>query len=168
MTESLAAVSPSHRRPSTLVARGFTLIEMMVTVATLGIIAGIALPNYMDYVTRSKIVEATSNLGDMRVRMEQYYADNRQYPAACAAYASGPPAAGNIYLPASSKFFAITCALTANTYTVTATGVASKGMSGFVYTVDQANNRRTTGLPSGWTGAGTSSTCWVNRKSGDC
>ncbi len=69
-------------------------------------------------------------------------------------------------LPASSKFFTVTCALTATTYTVTATGKAAAGMSGFVYTVDQANNRKTTSVPSGWSGAGSS--CWVTKKSGDC
>jgi type IV pilus assembly protein PilE len=41
-------------------------------------------------------------------------------------------------------------------------------MSGFVYTIDESNNRRTTGLPSGWTGASASSTCWVTRKNGSC
>ena len=149
-------------------ARGFTLIEIMVTVATLGIIAGIALPNYADYVTRSKLVEATSSLSDMRVRLEQYQADNRQYPVSCIAAASGPPPAGKIYLPANSKYFAISCALTATTYTVTATGNAGQGMANFAYTVDQGNSRKTTSLPSGWSGAGASSVCWINRKSGDC
>jgi type IV pilus assembly protein PilE len=167
--------SGSHRRPTRAaragfvaprVARGFTLIEVMITVAIVSILAAVALPSYTQYVTRSKIIEATSNLSDMRTRLEQYFLDVRQYPGACIAPAGGPAPAGSIYLPASSKYFAVTCALTATTYTVTATGTASGGMNGFVYTIDQANNRRTTGLPSGW--AGTGSTCWVSRKSGDC
>jgi len=41
-------------------------------------------------------------------------------------------------------------------------------MAGFAYTIDERNNRRTTALPDGWSGAGASSTCWVNRKSGTC
>jgi len=140
----------------------------MITVVALAIIAAIALPSYTTYVTRSKIVEATSNLSDMRVRLEQYFADNRQYPASCAAPAAGPAPAGTIYLPASSQYFAVTCALTATTYTVTATGNASRGMAGFVYTIDQGNLHKTTGLPTGWAGAGASSTCWVIRPSGEC
>ena len=80
----------------------------------------------------------------------------------------GPAPATQIYLPASSKYFTVTCALTATTYTVTATGKSGMGMGGFVYTVDQANNRKTTGLPTGWAGAGAGSTCWVTKKSGDC
>jgi len=148
--------------------RGFTLLEIMVTVATLAIVAAIALPNYLDYITRGKIVEATSGLNDMRVRLEQYFADSRSYPTACVSPAAGPAPAGKIYLPASTKYFSFTCALTATTYTVTATGAASTGMTGFVYTIDQTSARSTASLPPGWAGAGPSSTCWVTRKSGDC
>ena len=140
----------------------------MITVAVVAIIAAIALPAYNDYVTRAKIVEATSSLADMRIRLEQHFADNRQYPTACIAQAAGPAPSGKVYLPAASKFFAVSCALTATTYTVTATGNATDGMAGFAYTIDEANNRRTTALPGGWSGAGASSTCWVNRKSGAC
>jgi len=159
-------------RPAAVAAprrtRGFTLIEMMITVATLAIVAAVALPSYIDYIKRSKIIEATSGLNDMRVRLEQYFADNRQYPATCIASASGPAPSGKIYLPAAAQYFAFACALTATTYTVTATGKSGSGMGGFVYTIDQASLRKTTGLPSGWNGAGGSSTCWVTRKSGEC
>ena len=161
-----ASVSP--RITAARRQRGFTLLEMMVTVATLAIVAGIALPNYLDYMTRGKIVEATSGLNDMRVRLEQYFADSRQYPTGCVASAAGPAPAGKIYLPASIKHFAFTCALRATTYTVTATGTAGGGMAGFVYTINQASARNTASLPPGWAGAGSSSTCWVTRKSGDC
>src|SRR5215467_6875807 len=92
---------------------GFTLIEVMITVAVIAILAAVALPNYIDYVTRSKLVEAKTNLSDMRTRLEQYFLDNRAYPSECLDYAAGAPPAGKIYKPASVKNFAITCALTA-------------------------------------------------------
>jgi type IV pilus assembly protein PilE len=162
-TSSPGRLPAPHQRE-----RAFTLLEMLITVATLSIIAAVALPNYIDYVTRSKIVEATSGLNDMRVRLGQYFADNRQYPTACVASAAGPAPAGKLYLPAAVKYFAFNCALSATTYTVTATGATSGGMVGFVYTIDQASARKTTSLPPGWAGAGASSSCWVTRKSGDC
>jgi type IV pilus assembly protein PilE len=147
---------------------GFTLIEVLITVTIVGILVAVALPGYADYVRRSKIIEATTGLTDLRVRLEQNFLDTRQYPTSCIAPAAGPAPAGKIYLPAASKYFTITCALTTTTYTVTATGKAAQAMGGFIYTVDQANNRKTTSLPSGWSGAGASSTCWINRKNGDC
>jgi len=58
---------------------GFTLIEVMITIAIVAILAAIAIPNYANYLTRGKIQEATSNLLGMRVKMEQYFQDNRMY-----------------------------------------------------------------------------------------
>ena len=144
---------------------GFTLMEVMITVAIIAILAAVALPNYFDYVTRSKITEAKTNLADMRTRLEQYFLDNRSYPAGCVAPAPGPAPAGNIYLPAAAKFFDVTCALTPTTYTVTASGNATGGMAGFRYTVNEANTRATLGTGS-W--GRTSAVCWVSRKNGDC
>ena len=144
---------------------GFTLMEVMITVAIIAILAAVALPNYFDYVTRSKIVEAKTNLADMRTRLEQYFLDNRSFPTGCVPAAAGPAPATKIYLPASNKFFDVTCALTATTYTVTASGNGTGGMAGFVYTVNEANTRATTSTGS-W---GKSSTvCWIGRKNGDC
>ena len=141
--------------------RGFTLIEVMITIAVIAILAAVALPNYIEYVTRSKLVEAKTNLADMRTRLEQYFLDNRAYPGACIAYATGPAPAGKIYLPANQKNFVIDCnpPPTATAYTVRATGL------GFVFTIDQTNTKATPTVPTGWT---TSAVCWVSRKNGDC
>jgi type IV pilus assembly protein PilE len=143
---------------------GFTLIEVMITVAIVAIIAAVALPNYIDYMTRSKLVEAKTNLSDMRTRLEQYFLDNRKYPAECIPSAAGPAGDKKIYLPASMKFFTVTCALADTTYTITAKG--NDSMKDFEFTIDQANTRTTTNVPAGWAGKGSS--CWVGRKNGDC
>ena len=135
------------------------MIEVMITVAVIAILAAVALPNYTEYVMRSRLVEAKTNLADMRTRLEQYFLDNRAYPGECIATVPGPAPAGKIYLPASAKFFTFACALTPTSYTVTATGV------GFVFSVNDANTRKTTTVPAGWT---TSNVCWVSRKNGDC
>jgi len=165
-------LSPLHESNSSqrraCPSHGFTLLEVMITVAIVAILAGIALPSYQDYIQRSKIIEATAGLSDMRTRLEQYFLDSRQYPNACIAPAGGAAPAGKIYLPAGTEFFDFVCNLqpAANTYTVTATGKAAMAMNGFRYTVNQANSRQTTGLPSGWSGSG--SPCWVIRKDGSC
>ena len=139
--------------------RGFSLLELMVVVAIVGILTAIALPSYSDYVKRGKIVEATSTLSDMRVKLEQYFQDNRTYVGACAAGTVAP-------IPV-LKYFTYTCSnLSATGYTVTATGNAAQSMTGFIYTIDQNNARVTQSLPSGWSGA--LSTCWVLKKDGSC
>jgi type IV pilus assembly protein PilE len=145
-------------------ASGFTLIEVMITVAVIAIIAAVALPAYFDYVTRSRLVEARANLADMRTRMEQFFLDNRTYPATCVA-ATATPGATEIRLPGNAKFFSYACSgLSATGYTITATDTFSPGAH-FVYDVNEANRRRTTSAPSGWA---TSANCWITRKSGDC
>ena len=67
------------RSTKRLPASGFTLIEVMITVAIVAILGSIALPAYFDYVRRGQLPEAFSNLADYRVKMEQYYQDNRNY-----------------------------------------------------------------------------------------
>ncbi|HZQ75405.1 MAG TPA: type IV pilin protein [Burkholderiales bacterium] len=144
-------------RPARL-HKGFTLIELMVVVTIIAIISAVALPAYSDYVKRAKITEATSALSDMRVKMEQFFQDNRTYATACAAGTVAP-------VPSSTNNFDFACSnLGTTTYTVTATG--KNAMLGFNYSIDQANTRTTLQLGSGWTGAGSS--CWVTRKDGSC
>jgi type IV pilus assembly protein PilE len=139
-------------------ARGFTLVEIMVVVTLIAILTAIALPAYNDYVLRGKLQEASSNLLTMRVKMEQYYQDNRTYIGACATSTVAP-------LPTGLKYFNVTCpTLSATGYTIQAQGTESS-VSGFTFTIDQGNNRNTTAVPTGWTNPGT---CWVNRKSGTC
>jgi len=137
---------------------GFTLVELMVTVAVIGILMAIAVPTYSDYVTRGRITDAISALSDMSVEMEQFFQDNRTYIGACVVGTVAP-------LPISSARFSFSCSgLTANTYTVTATGTGT--MAGFAYTIDQSNVRTTVGLPVGWSGVHNS--CWVLKKDGSC
>ena len=130
---------------------GFTLIEVMVVVAIVGILAAIAIPSYQDYVIRSRITQATSGLAARRVLMEQYYQDHHAFSSAACSISSVP---GDLFTFDCSAVDAV-----ANTYTLTASG------QGFTYTVDQANARSTTAVPSGWT---TNAKCWVTRKGGAC
>ncbi|RZL86643.1 MAG: prepilin-type N-terminal cleavage/methylation domain-containing protein [Variovorax sp.] len=149
-------------RPRKLLVRGFTLIELMVTVAILAILSAIALPIYSEYVMRGRIPEALSGLSDMRVKMEQYFQDNRTYIGACANNTVAP-------IPPDTTSFTFSCpTLTASTYVIMAKGISTKTMNAFEYTIAQDGTRRTTALPTGWTGASGTSTCWVTSKGGTC
>lgn len=141
------------------VNRGFTLIEVMITVAIVGVLAAIAYPSYTQYVRRGKIVEALGELSTLRVRLEQYYQDNRNYGSTASACGVAMPV---------QPSFTFTCtwgaSATSQSFLAAATGKASAGMSGFGYTVDETNAQRTTQFE----GATSTATCWLKKQGESC
>lgn len=134
---------------------GFTLIEIMIVVAIIGILAAIALPSYTEYMMRGRIPEATNALSSMSVKLEQYFQDRRTYVGACAAGTVAP-------LTPNTSNFTFTCpTLTATAFTVRAAGAGP--MAGFTFTINQNGVRATTAVPSGWS---TNANCWVSSKGG--
>jgi type IV pilus assembly protein PilE len=138
---------------------GFTLIEILIVVAIIGILASIALPAYGNYVTRGKIPDATSRLASKRVLMEQFFQDNHTYVAA-------PDCNSDT---TSSKYFTFSCLVpaTVSSYTITAQGTGT--MAGFAYTIDESNDKTSTiTAPANSQWIANSASCWITNTDGQC
>lgn len=135
-------------------AAGFTLIELMITVAIVAILAAIAYPSYRNYVLRGQVANATTGLSAVSANMERYFQDNRQYNSITPGVQPASPCDTAVYPTLTYGTFNVTCVVgagTAATFTLTATG--SGATAGFSYTIDQKGNQATSiaaPAPSAW------------------
>ena len=158
-----ASTVPGMSDPRTLQG-GFTLIELMITVAIIAILAAVALPAYTDYVLRGRLVEGTNALSALRAQMEQHYQDNRTYLDASSGSILSP--CHSTKLPA-LKYFTVTCSKWEKAkYTLTAKGTGMTADA--TYTVDEQNTMLTTGLPTAWGAAPSKNQCWIMRRGESC
>ncbi len=135
-------------KTSNAASRGFTLIEVMITVALLGILVAVALPNYSSYVQRSRVPAALEGLNSYFTRMEQRYQDVANYGTGSTCGVTTLPSAAG---------FSFSCTTNGQTFTATATGTGN--MSGYGYTINQQGVRTTTAHPKGTP----TDTCWSTR-----
>jgi len=147
-------------------ARAFTLIEVMVALVVAGLLAGVAVPAYSDYVRRSQLPEAFGALAEFRVRMEQYYQDHQNYGTgggSCADGDSAPRGSWMHFAPAAAQSFNYRCVATADQrgYLVTATGKSGTPAAGHVFTIDHNGEHRTRAFRDNAVDA----RCWLSARS---
>jgi len=82
-----------HRTCGNLQIRqgGFTMVELMMAVAIIGLLASIAFPNYLEYVKKGRRAAAQSHLMDVAQRQQQYLLDTRSYAASLSALSLTTP-----------------------------------------------------------------------------
>lgn len=123
--------------------RGFTLMELMIAVAIVGILAAIAYPSYTKQIIKGNRASAQSYLMDVAQREQAYLLDNRSYAATEAALGTSAPADV-------SKYYTISITAPAGavppTFTATATPIAGSAQASDVtLSITEANVKSPSG-----------------------
>jgi type IV pilus assembly protein PilE len=130
---------------------GFTLIELVITIAIIAILATVAYPSYVDYIYRAHRADALSVLSQMQLILERCYAQNFSYSAACPSRPTFPVSSPQNYYNVNLSNLGV------STYTLTATakGAQVNDTTCASMSINQANVK--TAIDSGGT---SQNECW--------
>jgi type IV pilus assembly protein PilE len=118
------ALLPSSRRRATA-ARGFTLIELMIVVALIGILAALALPSFLDSIRKGRRSDAYAALSAVQQAQERWRSNKGEYTTALTAAPTDDPPGLNLSATSAKGYYTIAVdAAGATGYTVTATAVS--------------------------------------------
>lgn len=142
-------------------ARGFTLIELMITVAIIAILASIAYPSYTQYIVRGRLTDGQKILAAYGLAQEQYFQNNNRYASSAGGSTCGVSPTGTAY---ATQDFTLSCTATDSTYTATLAGNTGRQVAGYEYTFNQSGARKTTKFK----GATKSLNCWIVSEGSSC
>ncbi len=118
---------------------GFTLIELMITIAIIAVIAGIAMPMYTGYIETARMTEADNNLAAIRLAEAEYFLENNKYfdGADTATISSNSDNLWNVAKGSDGYNFDYVVTLSAGGWTAKATGKAGKKVAGKTRTISK-------------------------------
>jgi type IV pilus assembly protein PilA len=104
------------------VQQGFTLIELMIVVAIIGILAAVAIPSYQDYTARAQVSEGMQLTSQFKTPLAEYYADKGDYTALTFTNLGGTTSGKYVASIAATAIDAATIVVTATFKTIDVSG----------------------------------------------